>query len=168
MSRHNQTNTELERAFIKMIQNHERIIYKVCSFYASENFPMEDLYQETVYHLWKSFPKFQYESSLSTWMYRVALNSCISVVRKESRHQQTAPLSFLTEDIACEPDSEEEDLRELYRLIQQLKALDRAIILLWLEEKSYQEIADITGLTLSNVATKLKRIKESLKNMSNQ
>jgi RNA polymerase sigma-70 factor (ECF subfamily) len=165
MSKHN--NTELESDFIRMIQANERIIYKVCSFYVSDNVPMEDLYQETVLNLWKAYPKFRNESSYSTWIYKIALNSCISGMRKENKHRQNVPLS-LSDEISFEPDDWEEELKELYRLIYQLRTLERAIILLFLEEKSYQEIADITGLSLSNVATKLKRIKEKLKTMSNQ
>ena len=165
MSKNSQT--ELEQAFIQMIRKNEKIIYKVCSFYVSEQSPMEDLYQETVLNLWKSFPNFRNESSFSTWIYRIALNSCISGIRKDSKHRRQVPLA-LSEEIAFEPDSMEEEIRELYQLIYQLKNVERAIILLWLEEKSYQEIAEITGLSLSNVATKLKRIKENLKTMSNQ
>ena len=165
MSKNSQA--ELEQAFIQMIRKNEKIIYKVCSFYVSEQSPIEDLYQETVLNLWKSFPKFRNESSFSTWIYRIALNSCISGIRKDSKHRRQVPLA-LSEEVAFEPDNMEEEIRELYRLIYQLKNVERAIILLWLEEKSYQEIAEITGLSLSNVATKLKRIKENLKTMSNQ
>ena len=165
MSKNNQT--ELEQSFIRMIRENEKVIYKVCSFYVSEQSPMEDLYQETILNLWKSFPKFKHESSFSTWIYRVALNTCISDLRKMSRHKGKVSL-FFSEEIAFEPNNMEADVRELYRMIYQLKNLERAIILLWLEEKSYQEIAEITGLSVSNVATKLKRIKEKLKTMSNQ
>ena len=161
---------ELEQKFIQMIQANEKIIYKVCSFYVSEQSPMEDLYQDTVLNLWKCFPKFRNESSFSTWIYRIALNSCISCLRKENKHRRHVETQSITSlpEIVFEPDNMEEEIRELYRLIYQLKDLERAIILLWLEEKSYQEIAEITGLSLSNVATKLKRIKEQLKTMSNQ
>ena len=165
MSKNSQA--ELEQTFIQMIQANERIIYKVCSFYVSEQSPMEDLYQDTVLNLWKCFPKFRNESSYSTWIYRIALNSCISILRRETKHRRQIPLA-LSEEIVFEPDNMEEEIRELYRLIYRLKDLERAIILLWLEEKSYREIAEITGLSLSNVATKLKRIRESLKTMSNQ
>jgi RNA polymerase sigma-70 factor (ECF subfamily) len=164
MSKH--SHAELENDFIRMIQENERIIYKVCSFYVSEATPMEDLYQECILNLWRSYPKFRNESSYSTWVYKIALNSCISDLRKETRHLRNVPLS-LSEEIVFEPDNLEEDIQELYRMIHQLKTLERAIILLWLEEKSYQEIAEITGLSISNVATKLKRIKEKLKTMSN-
>jgi RNA polymerase sigma-70 factor (ECF subfamily) len=128
---------------------------------------MEDLYQEAVLNLWRSYPKFRNESSYSTWIYKIALNSCISDIRRRNRTHPHVPLS-LSEEIVFEPDSMAEDIQELYRLIHQLKTMERAIILLWLEEKPYQEIAEITGLSLSNVATKLKRIKEKLKTMSHQ
>ena len=157
----------LEEDFIRTVRENEKIIYKVCSFYVSEQSPMDDLYQETVFNLWKSFPKFRNESSYSTWIYRVALNTCISDFRKGSKYNRQVPLS-LSDEIVFEPESMADEIRELYRLIYQLKNLERAIILLWLEEKSYQEIADITGLSLCNVGTKLKRIKEKLKIMSNQ
>ncbi|MDR1584051.1 MAG: sigma-70 family RNA polymerase sigma factor [Prevotellaceae bacterium] len=162
-----QQRAEQEKDFIRMIHENERIIYKVCSLYVSGDFPMEDLYQEVVINLWKAFPRFRNESSYSTYVYRVALNTCISGMRRESRRGQKVPLVF-AEETAFEPDNLEENLREMYRLIRQLKKLDRSLILLWLEERPYQEIAEITGLSLCNVATKLKRIKEKLIKMSNQ
>ena len=157
--------SQLEKTFIELVQQNERLIYKVCSFYVSDEFPMTDLYQEVVYNLWRSFPKFRNESSLSTWMYRIALNTCISGIRKELKRPKHIPISGLEEHLV-QPESMEKSIREMYKLIYQLKTLERAIILLWLEEKSYQEIADITGLTINNVAIKLKRIKEKLKKMS--
>ncbi|MDR1454732.1 MAG: sigma-70 family RNA polymerase sigma factor [Tannerella sp.] len=156
-----------EEDFIRMIRENERIIYKVCSFYVSDEFPMDDLYQETVLNLWKAFPRYRNESRLSTYIYRVALNTCISGMRRESRRGQRVPLTFLDEP-AFEPENMGEDIRELYRLIRRLKRLERSLILLWLEEKPYQEIAEITGLSPGNVATKLKRIREKLVKMSNQ
>jgi len=155
----------IEKTFIELIRQNERLIYKVCSIYVSDEFPMADLYQEVVYNLWKSFAKFRNECSTSTWMYRIALNTCITGMRKELRRPQRVPILGLNEHL-IEPESMEENIREMYKLIYQLKTLERAIILLYLEEKSYQEIADITGLTLNNVAIKLKRIKEKLKKMS--
>jgi len=160
-------NRELEDEFIKMVQHHERIIYKVSSVYVTEYLLMEDLYQEIVCNLWKAYPKFKNESKVSTWIYRIALNTCISGMRRESKRSKDVPLSF-SEDLAFESDNLEENLKEMYQLIHQLKTLERAIVLLYLEEKSYQEIADITGISTANVGTKLKRIREKLKNMSNQ
>ncbi|MFV0420006.1 MAG: RNA polymerase sigma factor [Dysgonomonas sp.] len=159
-------NIEIEKAFIEMIHGNERVIYKVCSFYISVEHPLADLYQEVVCNLWAAYPKFRNESSYSTWIYRVALNTCISGMRKAGRTPKGSPISGLQEAL-IEPDNMGEQIKELYSLIHQLKTIEKAIILLWLEDKSYQEIADITGLTVSNVATKLKRSKEKLKEMSN-
>ena len=156
----------IEKAFIELVQENERLIYKVCSLYVTDESPMADLYQEVVYNLWKGFPVFRNECSISTWMYRIALNTCITGMRKELRRPKHVPILELSECL-IEPESMEKNIREMYKLIHQLKTLERAIILLWLEEKPYQEIADITGLTVSNIAVKLTRIKEKLKQMSN-
>ena len=160
---------DLEKEFIGIIRDYERIIYKVCTFYVSDESPMADLYQEVVLNLWKGFSKFRNECTLSTWVYRVTLNTCISGFRKEIRRVSKIPISSLLEETLPEFENAEieENINEMYRLINQLKTLEKAMILLYLEEKSYQEIADITGLTVSNVATKLKRIKQKLKEMSN-
>ena len=157
----------MERAFVAIVRQYERVIYKVCSFYVSDGFTLADLYQEVVCSLWVAFPKFRNESAISTWIYRIALNTCITGVRKDIRRVKgTVPVSMLAESLPA-PESMEENIRELYRLIAQLKTLEKAIVLLYLEEKSYQEIADITGLAVSNVASKLKRTREKLKQMSN-
>lgn len=158
--------TDLEKTFIDMIRNYERVIYKVCSFYVSVEFPLADLYQEVVSNLWTAFPRFKQESSVSTWMYRIALNTCISGMRKDMRRPKGVSVAIFQDSIA-EPETLSEQIKEMYYYIYQLKIMERAIVLLYLEEKSYQEIADITGLTVSNVATKLKRSKEKLKQMSN-
>jgi RNA polymerase sigma-70 factor (ECF subfamily) len=159
--------TEIEKAFLEMIHQNERLIYKVCSFYTSDEYPLADLYQEVVYNLWVGYPKFRNGCNFSTWIYRIALNTCISGLRKELKIPQKVPVSVL-EDVLIEPESISEQIKEMYHFIHQLKTMERAIILLYLEEKSYQEIADITGLTVSNVATKLKRSKQKLKEMSNR
>lgn len=157
---------DLEKAFIEMVRSNERVIYKVCSFYVSDEFPMADLYQEVVCNLWSSYPKFRKESSVSTWIYRIALNTCITGMRKDMRRPKGTPASML-QDTISEPETLSEQIKEMYYYIHQLKTMERAVVLLYLEDKSYQEIADITGLTVSNVATKLKRSKEKLKQMSN-
>jgi len=158
---------ELEKAFIALVRQYERVIYKVCSFYVSDDFPIADLYQEVVCNLWTAFPKYRHESAICTWIYRIALNTCITGVRKDIRRVKgTIPVAMLAEALPAH-ESMEENIREMYRLITQLKTLEKAIVLLYLEEKSYQQIADVTGLTVSNVATKLKRAKEKLIKMSN-
>jgi RNA polymerase sigma factor, sigma-70 family len=159
-------NSQLEKAFIDIIKKNERIIYKVCSFYVADELPLNDLYQEVICNLWVSYPKFRGASSISTWIYRIALNTCVSGLRKDMRRPKGTPIYILQESLS-EPESISEQIKEMYHLIHQLKTMERAIILLWLEEKSYQEIAEITGLTVTNIATKLKRAKEKLKQMSN-
>lgn len=159
-------NTDLEKAFIGMIQQNERVIYKVCSFYISEDSTLGDLYQDVVSNLWVAYPKFRNESAISTWIYRIALNTCISGIRKEMRKPRLVSFSQLS-DVFEQPEDMSAEIKEMYRLIRQQKIVERAIILLYLEEKSYQQIADIVGLTVSNVAVKLKRIKEKLVDMSN-
>jgi len=156
----------LEQEFISLLKQYERVIYRVCTFYVSEISPLEDLYQETVLNLWKAFPNFRNESQTSTWIYRIALNTCISDLRRNAKFRQNVPLSF-SEHIIFEDNSQSAEIQELYSLIYKLNRIERSIILLWLEEKSYQEIADITGFSVANVATRLKRTKEKLKNMSN-
>ena len=156
---------KIEKLFIELVRQNERLIYKVCSMYISDEFPLSDLYQEVVYNLWKSFPKFRNECSQSTWIYRIALNTCISGMRKELRKPQHVSIYNLNEYLIA-PESMDENIKEMYKLIYQLKTVERAIVLLYLEDKSYQEIADITGFTANNVAVKLKRIKEKLVKMS--
>jgi len=157
----------LEQEFISLVKQYERVIYNVCTFYVSETSPIEDLYQEIVLNLWKAFPNFRNESQTSTWIYRIALNTCISDLRRNAKLRKNVPLSF-SEQIIFEQDTKSAEIQELYSLIHKLSKIERSIILLWLEEKSYQEIADVTGFSVANVATRLKRTKEKLKNMSNQ
>jgi len=157
----------LEHNFISLVKQYERAIYNVCTFYISENSHLEDLYQEIVLNLWKAFPNFRNESQTSTWIYRIALNTCISDLRRNAKFRQNVPLAF-AEHISIEEDTKSSEIQELYSLIYKLNKIERSIILLWLEEKSYQEIADITGFSTASVAMRLKRTKEKLKNMSNQ
>lgn len=155
---------ETEKEFLEMVKLNERIIYKVVSFYADDNQNINDLYQEVVLHLWKAYNSFRGESKVSTWIYRIALNTCITYYRRSKKH---SGLTIINTDIPDIPEKNE-DIAELYRLINRLGKIERALVLLYLDEKSYKEIADISGLTVTNVATKISRIKEKLKNMSNE
>ena len=158
---------ELEKPFIALITEYQRVIYKVCYMYATDEYTLEELYQETVINLWKAFPQFKEHSKVSTWVYRIAMNTCISYFRKSSVRPTTIPITFRMETTLADDSAQSGYLRELYRMISQLGKLDRALILLWLEDKSYQEIADVLGITKANVAVKINRIKEKLKKMSN-
>ena len=147
-----------------MIRQNEGIIYKVTSFYADKDHPIGDLYQEVVLNLWKSYPSFRGESKYSTWIYRIALNTCVSFYRRSKKDIMYVDISM---DIPEIPDNSEQ-IKELYNLINKLGKIERALVLLYLDDKSYKEIAEITGLTVTNVATKLSRIKDKLKQMSNE
>ena len=133
--------------------------------YTTPNASLNDLYQEVVLNIWRSFTKFRNECKISTWIYRIALNTCISFIRKEKNIPEFVTLNPDVNTVVDENDPLHEMLRQLYHLINQLGQLDKSIILLYLEEKSYDEIAEITGLTVTNVATKISRIKDKLKKM---
>lgn len=157
----------MKREFIEIIQQYERIIYKICYVYTTPELPIPDLYQEVVCNLWGGFAKFRHECSVSTWIYRVAINTCITQTRKDIRRPKSSvPVANLAESLLA-PESLTDDIREMYRLINQLRTIEKTVVLLYLEGRPYQEIAEITGLTLSNVATKLKRSRERLKQLSN-
>ena len=146
----------VEQEFLSVIREYERVIYKVCYLYTTPNATLNDLYQEVVLNIWKAFPKFRRECKISTWIYRIALNTCISFIRKEKNIPEIVTLT------------QEADLQQLYRMINRLGQLEKSIILLYLEEKSYEDISEITGLTVTNVATKLNRIKDKLKKMNKE
>lgn len=156
-----------EKEFVGMVRTYERVIYKVCYLYTTPNASLSDLYQEVVLNLWKAYPNFRAECKVSTWIYRIALNTCISFIRKEKNIPE---IVNLTQDLDCteEDDETQQMLRQLYHLINRLGQLEKSIILLYLEEKSYEEIAEITGLTVTNVATRLSRIKDKLRKMNHE
>ena len=158
-------NKELEQEFTACIKEYERVIYKVCYLYTTKSVTINDLYQEAVLNIWRAFPNFRRECKISTWIYRITLNTCISFIRKEKNIPEIVSLTQEAEWLTEEEDSFREMLVELYRLINCLGQLDKSIILLYLENKDYAEIAEITGLTVTNIATKLSRIKDKLRKM---
>lgn len=157
---------ELENQFLKIIEANKKIIYKVSLMYADDPDNLEDLYQDIVLNLWTSYPRYRGESKASTWVYRIALNVCVSQLRKLSSRPDISPLTYDLEELMDDSQAYQEQVRELYRMINQLSKFDRAIILLWLDEKSYDEIASILGITRTNVGVRLGRIKEKLRQMS--
>lgn len=163
-----EANNLIEQEFLSVIREYERVIYKVCYLYATPNAPLNDLYQDVILNLWKAFPKFRKECKISTWIYRIALNTCISFYRKEKNVPEIVSLTGEIDRTVETHDPINEMLRRTYRMINQLGQLDKSIILLYLEDKSYEEIAEITGLTVTNVATKLSRIKDKLKRMKKE
>lgn len=157
----------VEQEFVTLIQEYERGIYKVCYLYTTPHATLNDLYQEVVINLWKAYPKFRNECKISTWIYRIALNTCISFIRKEKNIPEIVTLSQIADRIE-ETDETQVMLKRLYSMINRLGQLEKSIVLLYLEDKSYEEIAEITGLTLTNVATKLSRIKDKLRKMNKE
>ena len=163
-----EANNPIEQEFLSVIREYERVIYKVCYLYANPNAPLNDLYQDVILNIWKAFPKFRKECKISTWIYRIALNTCISFYRKEKNVPEIVSLTHEIDWTSEAHDPINEMLKQLYRMINHLGQLDKSIILLYLEDKSYDEIAEITGLTVTNVATKLSRIKDKLKRMKKE
>lgn len=157
---------EQEQMFLRLVEQHKQIIYKVCFMYASDDETINDLFQEVTLNLWKGFPRFRGESKPTTWVYRIAVNTCVSWLRSSNRRPQTVPLTLSMTDLMTD-EQEKENLRELYALINRLGKLERALILLWLEERSYEEIAEILDISVTNVGVRINRIKAKLKVMSN-
>ena len=155
----------LENDFARIVREHKGTIYTVCYMFSKDEDEVADLFQDILVNLWKGFAGFRGESNIRTWVYRVSLNTCISADRKKKRKGETVPLSM---DINLFEDSGE-DMRQIRMLqgrISRLGPFDRAIVLLWLENLSYDEIGAIVGISAKNVSVRLVRIKEQLRNMS--
>lgn len=157
----------IELQFTRMVKEYRKTIYTVCYFFSKDTEEVNDLYQEILINLWRGFPNYRGESSLKTWIWRVSLNTCSNQERKKKSRIQTVPLS-IDIDLYNDDDAGSRQIQMLYDRINQLDVFDRAIILLWLENMTYQDIADVVGISVSNVTTRLFRIKEQLKSMSNK
>lgn len=157
----------IEQQFTAMVREFRQTIYTVCYFFSKDKEEVNDLFQEVLINLWRGFSSFRGESSLKTWIWRVSLNTCSNYERKRRGSVQTIPLSVGI-DLYNDDDDHTIQIQQLYDRINRLEPFDRAIILLWLENMTYQEIANVVGITLSNVTTRLFRIKEQLKAMSNK
>lgn len=156
----------MQTTFLKIVEENQGIIYKVCKMYRDSREDQEDLFQEIVFQLWKSYPKFRKESKVSTWMYRIALNTAIATFRK-NRIELEYTESLPNDDHANYTDSPSENEERMYEAIRTLNKADRALIALYLEDYSHREIAEITGITENYVGVKISRIKEKLKNILN-
>lgn len=152
--------------FVLLIEKHKRLIYKVCYVYTNSQDDFNDYYQESLLNLWKAFSSFRGDCQEQTWIYRIALNTCISYIRKGRNSLNTIPLQ--DEINMCDDTEDYSQIQELYQLFNELNDFDKAIIFLYLEDKSYEEIGTIIGISTSNVGVRINRIKEKLKKMSNQ
>lgn len=153
-----------EELFTTLIKKNEGVIFKITTLYTDNRDDQKDLYQDIVYQLWKSFVSFRNEAKISTWMYRIALNTAITRLKKRKRkpHEVGIDQVILEQTENYDPQFEER-LKLVYAQIHYLNDLEKGIMLLLLEGKQYDEISEITGLTATNVATRISRIKQKLK-----
>jgi RNA polymerase sigma-70 factor (ECF subfamily) len=155
----------LEKEFLQIITDNQGIIHKVCSIYCDSEEDRRDLFQEILVQLWKSFPSFRNESKFSTWMYRVALNTAITSFKKDKRQPDKSGIPYENLQLAVEvyDTGIEDQIKLLNNAVLQLTGIEKSIILLFLEDKKYEEIAEITGITQNYVRVKMNRIKKKLK-----
>ena len=154
-----------EHKVVKLINEHQGLIHKVCIMYENDREVRNDLFQEIVLQLWKSFPTFRGEAKISTWMYRIALNTAISGFRKETRKIVTEDLREVHFNISESGDESEENLQKLQWAIRQLNEIDRAMIMMALEEVPYEDIAETIGISQNNVRVRMNRIREKLRKL---
>jgi RNA polymerase sigma factor (sigma-70 family) len=160
---------DLETKFLSDFEQNQNIAHKICRLYTTNNDAHKDLFQEITIQLWKNYPKFRGDSKFSTWMYRVALNTAISLYRKSTRTVKTQDFSDFSYKIKATAydDTEEKQLASLHKAIHQLNDIEKALIFLYLEDKPYKEIAITLGISSVNARVKMNRAKEKLKNILN-
>ena len=151
-----------EEKFTQLVREHKSTIYTVCYMFSHDEDEVNDLFQETLINIWKGIDSFREESKVSTWIYRVALNTCLLQERKKKKEVQKVPLSMNVNFFEDE-DANSSQVRQLHQRIGKLGLVDRAIVMLWLEGISYDEIGAVMGISAKNVGVKLFRIKEQLK-----
>ena len=157
---------EQEKSFVTLVNEHQGLIHKVCILYETDKEARNDLFQEIVLQLWKSFNTFRGESKITTWMYRIALNTAISGLRKLGRKIKTEELDEYHFNISENPEPNHDDeLQKLQWAIRQLTEIERAMIMMALDEVPYEEIAETIGITQNNVRVRMNRIREKLRNL---
>jgi RNA polymerase sigma-70 factor (ECF subfamily) len=159
----------LEAKFLLDFETNQNIAHKICRIYTTNRDAHNDLFQEITIQVWKNYPKFRGDSKFSTWMYRVALNTAISLYRKSTRRVKTEDFSTVAFKIKATDydDTEEVKLKALYEAIHLLNDIDKALIFLYLEDKPYKEISETLGISNVNARVKMNRAKEKLKNILN-
>lgn len=155
-----------EDEFTALLRAHKQTIYTVCYMFSDDQDEVEDLFQEVCIHLWQGFPRFRGNSKIDTWVWRVALNTCITYQRRERVHRERNVLD-IDLDLFADTSDDGHQIKMLYDRIHQLGLFDRAIILLWLENLSYDEIGEMMGISTKNVSVRLTRIREQLRRMKN-
>lgn len=160
---------QLEHKFITEFQENQNIIHKVCRIYTNNQEAHNDLFQEITIQLWNAYPKFRGDSKLSTWMYRIGLNTAITLYRKSKRSIVTQDFDNVLHRIESTSydDTEEQQLKLMYKAIHQLSDIDKALIFLYLEDKNYREISETLGISEVNARVKMNRIKTRLRTILN-
>ncbi|MCF1422293.1 MULTISPECIES: RNA polymerase sigma factor [Mangrovimonas] len=160
---------ELEHSFVKLLEENQNIVHKVCRLYTNNQQAHNDLFQEITIQLWKAYPKFRGDSKFSTWMYRVGLNTAITLYRKSKRRVNTQEFDMVQFKIKSEPydDTEEQQLKLMYQAVHQLNDIEKALVFLYLEDKDYREISETLGISEVNARVKMNRIKTKLKTILN-
>ena len=153
---------QTEKEFAALVKEQKSTIYSICYMFSKDKDEIDDLFQETLIHLWQGYKKFRNESKIETWIYRATMNTCISMDRKEKRRGEHIALD-VNIDLFDETDKDMHQIQMLYKRIHRLGVFDRAIIMLWLENLSYDEIGEIVGISAKNVSVRLVRIREELK-----
>lgn len=161
--------TKAEQQFLIDFEQNQNIVHKVCRIYTTNQDAHNDLFQEITIQLWKNYSKFRGDAKFSTWMYRVALNTAISLYRKSTRSIKTQDINDVAFKIQSHEydDTEEQQLKALYNSIRKLNDIDKALIFLYLEDKPYREISETLGISEVNARVKMNRAKEKLKTMLN-
>lgn len=160
---------ELEHQFVSQLEAHQNIVHKVCSLYTDNREAHNDLFQEIAIQLWKAYPRFRGDSKFSTWMYRVALNTAITLYRKSKKQPATQDFDTVLHRVKAEQydPTEEQQLNLMYSAIRELGDIDKALVFLYLEDKNYSEIAETLGISEVNARVKMNRIKTKLKTILN-
>ena len=162
-------NKELEHSFVELLEKHQNIVHKVCRLYTHNYDAHNDLFQEITIQLWKAYPKFRGDAKFSTWMYRVGLNTAITLYRKSKRTVNTQAFDDVQFKISAEDydDTEEQQLKLLYKAVRQLNDIEKALVFLYLEDKNYKEISETMGISEVNARVKMNRVKNKLRTILN-
>lgn len=160
----------LEIEFVTQVEKHQNLVHKICRLYSNSDAEHKDLFQEITIQLWKAYPKFRGDSKFSTWMYRVGINTAISLYRKSKLRIQSYSfddVSYKIPQTETYDDTQDQQLKSIYAALKQFNDIDKAVIFLYLEDKSYKEIGEMIGITEVNARVKMNRIKKKLKTQLN-
>lgn len=159
----------LEHEFVTNLEKHQNIVHKICRMYTNDRESHNDLFQEITIQLWKAYPKFRGDAKFSTWMYRVALNTAITLYRKSKKDIRTQDYDDVSFRIKADVYNEEieQQLQLMYKAVKELNDIDKALVFLYLEDQSYKEISDTLGISEVNARVKMNRIKKTLRNILN-